>query len=114
MQLNQLTFEKASLLQMMGLLTGAAVAAAVWECVCVCLAQQPHSLTVDFTSHAPPAKAVTTQFLSSSLALILGWKAVAVSPFQHFWMLEIHIHPPTKCKFMTLRMGGKVWLHKWK
>lgn len=37
MQLNQLTFEKASLLQMVGLLTGAAVAAAVWECVCVCV-----------------------------------------------------------------------------
>lgn len=35
MQLNQLTFEKASLLQMAGLLTGTAVAAAVWECLCV-------------------------------------------------------------------------------
>lgn len=35
MQLNQLTFEKASLLQKVGLLTGTAVAAAVWECVCV-------------------------------------------------------------------------------
>lgn len=35
MQLNQLTFEKVSLLQIVGLLTGTAVAAAVWECVCV-------------------------------------------------------------------------------
>jgi len=48
-----------------------------------------HWLTMDFTSHAPPAQGMVTHFLHSSdrfsLVFILGGKAIAVSLFQNHW-----------------------------
>lgn len=106
--------KRAGVLQMLGLLTGPSRSSCCGGGGCVCLAQQPHSPTVDFTSHVPPAQGMMTRFPHSSgrssLAVTLVEKKPQSLLLKILGCLEGAPRPPSAAS-ADFRMAGTGRFH---